>query len=249
MPSFSVAKAEVRDNFDYEKLGFVWNGIRTPMEEFYSLTERPGFLRLKLRPQGLVDALKPPSMSLSSDENREYVIDHPSFIGRRQQHMNFRVTVKMEFNPQNDYETAGLALVQNNNFQYRFESSLVDGQKIIRLIKCTSKTEMEYHKRTFSFENYETKLAEHAFYSDVIYLKITARGQDYSFFYGDTFEEMKLLLDQVDGRILNPDSAGGFVGTYIGMFASSNGKTSDNTADFDWFDYHDSSYDSIKQGV
>ncbi len=25
--------------------------------------------------------------------------------------------VKMEFNPHNDYETAGLALVQNDNFQ------------------------------------------------------------------------------------------------------------------------------------
>jgi xylan 1,4-beta-xylosidase len=31
--------------------------------------------------------------------------------------------------------------------------------------------------------------------------------------------------------------AGGFVGTYIGLYASSNGQPSKTTADFDWFDY------------
>lgn len=240
LPYFSVDKTEVRDDFENEKLGFVWNGIRTPREEFYSLTERPGYLRIKLRPQEMVDVLKPPSMSMNPDENRDYVIDHPSFIGRRQQDMNFTATVKMDFNPHNDHETAGLVLVQNNNFQYRFESSVVDGQKVVRLIKCTSKTEMDYLKGTFSYENFETKLAEQPVNSDVIYMKITACGQDYSFYYGESLEEMKLLIDHVDGRILNPDTAGGFVGTYIGMFASSNGNISDNTADFDWFDYAES---------
>jgi xylan 1,4-beta-xylosidase len=237
LPYFSGTKTEVCDDFENEKLGFVWNGIRTPREEFYSLTERPGYLKLKLRPQEMVDVLKPPSMPMNPDENREDVIDHPSFIGRRQQHMNFTATVKMEFNPHNGHETAGLALVQNNNFQYRFESSIVDGQKVVQLIKCTSKTEMDYLKGTFSYENFETKLAEAPCHSDSLYLKITASGQDYSFFYGESLEELKLLVDHVDGRILNPDSAGGFVGTYIGMFASSNGNLSENAADFDWFDY------------
>ncbi|MEH7492005.1 glycoside hydrolase family 43 protein [Neobacillus niacini] len=239
LPFFSVAKNEVRDDFEDEKLGFVWNGIRTPREDFYSLTERSGYLRLKLRPQKMVDVLKPPSMSMNPEENREDVIDHPSFIGRRQQHMNFTATVKMDFNPHNDDETAGLALVQNNNFQYRFECSMVDGQKVVRLIKCTSKTEMDYLKGTFSYENCETKLAEAPCNSDSLYLKITASGQDYSFFYGESLEKSQLLADNVDGRILNPDSAGGFVGTYIGMFASSNGNQSENAADFDWFDYEE----------
>jgi len=237
LPHLSVAKTDVRDDFNNEKLGFIWNGIRTPREEYYSLTERPGFLRLKLRPQKMVDVLKPPSMSMNPDENKKDVIDHPSFIGRRQQHMNFTATVKMDFNPHNNHETAGLALIQNNNFQYRFESSIVDGQKVVRLIKCTSKTEMDYLKRTFSYENFETKLAEASCNSDSLYLKITASGQDYSFFYGKSLEELQLLVDHVDGCILNPDSAGGFVGTYIGMFASSNGNPSENAADFDWFDY------------
>ena len=31
--------------------------------------------------------------------------------------------------------------------------------------------------------------------------------------------------------------AGGFTGAYLGMYASSNGTPSNNTADFDWFEY------------
>jgi len=151
--------------------------------------------------------------------------------------MNFTVTVKMEFAPTGDNETAGLALVQNNNFQYRFEYSITEGQRVIRLVKCVSDTELDFEKRTFKYKNIETKLAEEPFNSDIIYLKVSANGQDYNFSYGESLEDMEILLANVDGRILNPDTAGGFVWTYIGMFASSNGKTSDNYADFDWFEY------------
>ena len=43
--------------------------------------------------------------------------------------------------------------------------------------------------------------------------------------------------ENVDGRILSTPVAGGFVGAYIGMYASSNGQPSDKVADFDWFEY------------
>jgi xylan 1,4-beta-xylosidase len=45
------------------------------------------------------------------------------------------------------------------------------------------------------------------------------------------------VAEGIDGRILSTPFAGGFVGTYIGMYASSNGQLSANTADFDWFEY------------
>jgi xylan 1,4-beta-xylosidase len=45
------------------------------------------------------------------------------------------------------------------------------------------------------------------------------------------------VAQAVDGRILSTPVAGGFVGTYIGMYASSNGQPSQNVADFDWFEY------------
>lgn len=41
----------------------------------------------------------------------------------------------------------------------------------------------------------------------------------------------------VDARILSTDKAEGFVGTCIGMYASSNGEMSTNYADYAWFEY------------
>ena len=49
--------------------------------------------------------------------------------------------------------------------------------------------------------------------------------------------EWQLLAENVDGRILSTPVAGGFVGAFIGMYASSNGQSGTNYADFDWFEY------------
>jgi xylan 1,4-beta-xylosidase len=45
------------------------------------------------------------------------------------------------------------------------------------------------------------------------------------------------LATEVDGRILSTPVAGGFVGAFLAMYASSNGLPSENFADFDWFEY------------
>jgi len=50
-------------------------------------------------------------------------------------------------------------------------------------------------------------------------------------------EVWQAIAEAVDGRILSTPLAGGFVSVYLGMYASSNGKPSQNVADFDWFEY------------
>lgn len=237
LPSSFVNESKIRDNFDDEILNYKWNTIRTPKEKFWSLTERTGFLRLKIRPAGMLDVLSPPPFSPFENYEKKGNIDSPSLIGRRQQHMNFKVSTKMEFIPKNEHETAGIALIQNDNHQFRLEYSIEDGQNIIRLIKCISKKDLDFTTGTFSYENIESELARKFFSSEVIYLNVIAKGQEYNFYYGSSLDKMKLLAENVDGRILSSDIAGGFVGTYIGIFASSNGNYSDNIADFDWFDY------------
>jgi hypothetical protein len=37
--------------------------------------------------------------------------------------------------------------------------------------------------------------------------------------------------------VLSDEAAGGFNGPYVGMVATSNGETSNNTASFNWFNY------------
>jgi len=59
----------------------------------------------------------------------------------------------------------------------------------------------------------------------------------YSFYVGALPGTWQPVAETVDGRTLSTIVAGGFVGAYVGMYASSNGQPSENVADFDWFEY------------
>lgn len=206
LPEHPVPPVPPCDHFMGEQLGFQWNFIRTPREVFWSLDERKGTLRLKLRPEMLTERV------------------NPSFIGRRQQHINFSVRTAMEFTPGSRDECAGLALCQNDGFHFRFVHSLDDNHhQKVQLVQVKA------HE--------EKIIGEHLVNSKRLYLKVEATGQDYSFFVAEEPEKWRLVADAVDGRSLSTPVAGGFTGAYIGMYASSNGKTSQNTADFEWFEY------------
>jgi xylan 1,4-beta-xylosidase len=193
------------DDFDAPALAFQWNFLRTPRTESYSLGDRPGHLRLHLRPQRLSEK------------------SNPSFVGRRQQHIHFRVRAALEFSPHNEHECAGLALMQNNDFHFLLAVTK-SPRPVLRLIKRARGT--------------EEILAEQPVDAGKLYLKVEAHGQAYSFHFADEPEDhWRMLAADVDGRILSTPVAGGFVGAYLGMYASSNGQASANHADFDWFEY------------
>ncbi|MBS4207845.1 glycoside hydrolase family 43 protein [Bacillus sp. FJAT-50079] len=191
----------VCDHFDSETLGFQWNFIRTPRGEFWSLTERPGYLRLYAKRETITDVV------------------NPSFIGRRQQHIDFSVRTKMDFRPENKDEAAGLVLLQNQNFQYRLEYVEANIQLVKRV------------------DGIEEVLSSIPYEGEQVYYKVEAYGQSYNFYFADHAEEWQIVYEHADGRILSTEVAGGFVGTYIGMYATSNGSTSENYADFDYFEY------------
>lgn len=194
------------DHFDAPALAHLWNFLRTPREEFYSLSDRPGHLRLYLRPEKLSEW------------------SNPSFVGRRQQHINFSARAVMEFSPESTNECAGIILQQNSNFHFRFVVTLNEaGRRVLRLIKRE--------------RGEESHLAEQPVRGPILYLKVEATGQEYSFFMAEKAEQWQPVAEAVDGRILSTPVAHGFVGAYIGMYASSNGTSSQNWADFDWFEY------------
>jgi alpha-N-arabinofuranosidase len=194
----------IRDDFDAPSLALQWNSLRTPAKEFISLSERPGYLRLHLRPQRMSEQTT------------------PSFIGRRQQHIHFKAQTALEFKPQNEDECAGLVLQQNNSFYYMF---VVCGGAVpvVRLIKRA--------------HGVEEVLNEYAVISGRVTLKVTAHGQNYSFYFAENAGTWLCAAENLDGRILSTPVAGGFVGAFIGLYASSNGMASTNHADFDWFEY------------
>jgi xylan 1,4-beta-xylosidase len=194
------------DHFEAESLGLDWNFLRTPREDFWSLQDRPGFLRLRLRPERLSE------------------LANPSFIGRRQRHSEFTARTCMVFSPRGPNESAGVVLLQNNDFHYRFVVSQDEKKSsLLRLIQRKNGD--------------ETILTEKPIEGERVYLMVSARGQDYTFSYSNVAESWEPLASDVDGRILSTPVAGGFIGAYIGLYASSNGKPSENVADFAWFEY------------
>jgi len=192
-----------REEFHDATLAYHWNFLRTPRDEFYSLSERSGFLRLKLRPQHLCEQ------------------SNPSFVGRRQQHVHFMAETSMEFTPESANECAGLVLLQNNNFHFRFIVTF-ENEPVIRLVKRS--------------HGQEELLASQPLSAGHCVLKVLAHEQSYNFYFS-TDGIWHALAENIDGRILSTPVAGGFVGAYIAMYASSNDQPSTNHADFDWFEY------------
>lgn len=190
------------DHFDSAALGPAWSLLRTPREQWWSLTERPGHLRLRLRPESLADRA------------------NPSFVARRQQHMDFAAFTAMDFVPRTAHECAGLALIQNDAFHIRFVRSGDGLELVVR-------------------ERGQDRVAARADApaADRLLLGVEARGQEYSFRYAAEPGQWRALGGPVDGRLLSTPVAGGFVGASVGLYASSNGRQSDGVADFDWFEY------------
>jgi xylan 1,4-beta-xylosidase len=204
LPEHPWPLASEDENFDQSTLGFQWNFLRTPRETFWSLTERPGHLRLRLRPEMLSEQAC------------------PSFVGRRQQHKDFSAHAALEFTPQAENECAGLVLVQSNDFHYRFIITHASGP-VIRLVRRAKAV--------------DEILAEQPIQTGRLYLKVEAHGQSFGFYHAVEPGKWQTLIENVDGRILSTPVAGGFLGTWIAMYASSNGQPSSNFADFDWFAY------------
>jgi alpha-N-arabinofuranosidase len=204
LPEQTWPETPACDDFDSLSLALCWNSLRSSPDEFMSLSERPGYLRLQLRAQ-----------TLSERTN-------PSFVGRRQQHIHFIAQTKLDFTPQSDHESAGMALVQNNDFHFLFIVTR-NADPVVRLIKRA--------------HGVEEVLAEQPIPSGNIYLKVEAHEQAYNFYFANQPEKWHPLSQNVDGRILSTPVAGGFVGAVLGMYASSNGEPGTNVADFDWFEY------------
>lgn len=188
------------DQFDGPELDPSWTMLRTPRERWWSLTDRPGRLRLRLRPEGLADAA------------------NPSFLGRRQRHPEFAAFTALDFAAGDD-EEAGLALVQNPDFH---------------VVLAVTDRGLRLAKRE---QGVTTVLAEAPAVPGIVGLGFEAHGRWYRASYSPGPGRWAPLGDPIDGDFLTSQVAGGFTGVLVGLYATSNGRSGTNHADFDWFEY------------
>jgi alpha-N-arabinofuranosidase len=89
-----------RDEFSADRLGLAWNFLRNPSAADWSLSARPGFLRLLGNAHSLNE------------------VGAPAFVGQRQRHLRCQVSALLEFEPQTAEQEAGLTLRSNEQNHY-----------------------------------------------------------------------------------------------------------------------------------
>jgi xylan 1,4-beta-xylosidase len=194
------------DNFEDSTLDMIWCMRRPVQKPFYSLTERPGFLRLRL------------SAVMFED------IATPSMLLRRQQHYDFQAALAMEFEPEHESEEAGLVITQNERFSFLLLKQRKNRETVLGCYKVVNGVREQIEVIPIDGKGR-------------IYLYTEGSEGTYNFFYGTREKEKIPLALNEDGSILSTLVADGFLGSYLGMYASSGHRESDNHADFDWFRY------------
>ncbi len=104
-----------REDFHAEELGFHWNYLRNPQEKNYSLTARPGFLRLT----GTKIKLNSP--------------DSPTFVGRKQTDLTCEASALLEFDTPEEGDEAGIVVRGNDDNHYVLGVTFHAGQRQVFL--------------------------------------------------------------------------------------------------------------------
>lgn len=115
-PSAPWPRESVRDEFDGTALGVQWAHLRGPARDLWSLTERPGVLRLKGSRATLED------------------VATPAFVARRQEHFRLRASTLLAFTPRAEKQVAGLVLRQNEDNHYALRIAGDGGVRRIELV-------------------------------------------------------------------------------------------------------------------
>lgn len=200
------------DTFSGRKLDADWQFLREPREGWYSLTERRGFLTMHLQPETCDGRLCPP------------------LVCRRQLHAFSSATTSLSFSPRAGNEKAGLLVFQNESHFYLLCVSVDSaGQRAAELFKSTPAYQrMELLAIVGLTTNAQQKS---------ILLRATSRGSVYDFACSVDGGKWTVVKNDVDGTFLSTKVAGGFVGCMYGLYATSMGAPTSNTAAFDWFKY------------
>ena len=225
----------ILDHFDTSELGLQWNYLGTPYENYVKIQD--SCLKLKLLKKQMTPwefdgtSINLYEIYTRTGKTKECV----SFVGRRQQHMSFEAVVKMIFQPK-EKESAGLVVLQNNAHQLRLECCLDEEGNTC--VKCIStRRYVENEKQYYMEQCHGCTTLKSIVGKDILYLKMKGNNTNYNFYAGIQEDEMTTVMENVDGSFLGSETAGGFVGAFIGMFASGGDETKEKYAAFDWFSY------------
>lgn len=145
-----------------------------------------------------------------------------SLMGFRQTESDFEYTAKMYFNPKTKTSEAGVGIFQKDNNYVTFT-----------VVKAENGYELQLKLAVPNHEPKVIKREVNAKYTDQITFKIRSQNHNYLYYYSLDGSEFILFTKTKANLLLSK----GYTGSYLGVYASGNGKISKDYADFDWVSY------------
>jgi len=220
LPEYPFESEPETDHFDGEELNIHFSSLRVPFtEEWVSVTERPGYLRLKGRE------------SFSSSHRQ-------SLIARRQQAFSVTAETVVEFEPETFQQMAGLVYYYNSrNYYYLWISHDEELGKCIGIMASDRGVYTEPLDTPVSIDGWNQVFLKADFHYEELQFYFSKDGINWTKI-GPVLDASKISDDNVElkkgGTLLDQ----GFTGAFIGLCAQDlSGRK--KQADFDFFTYRE----------
>lgn len=197
------------DDFDSPELGMAYYAPRILPESFVSLTDRPGFLRIR------------------GQESRTS-LNRVSIIARKLTSVYATITTRMEFTPEIHQHSAGLILYYDNmnyvNLRKYYSETL--GQSALSIIHLENGEKTEMLNTRIPVEDVP------------IYLRLSIEGRRSFFAWSYDGEQYERIGRVFDTTCFSDEYCkyGEFTGTFVGMTCADRVRHK-HYADFDFFEY------------
>ena len=217
LPAHPFPASPVREDFNSPQLPIDFQWLRTPHpQRIFSLTERPGFLRLFGRE------------TLGSQFEQ-------ALVARRQQDFCFTAATRMEFNPEHFQQAAGLVLYYNaTKFHYLFLTEDDAIGRRLRVMSCL----------TDIGDSFSVPIPLPPGTAN-IELRMDVDFERLIFSYRLPGEAWRQIPQVFDASIVSdeagPPTLPNFTGAFVGVCCQDGAGTS-HPADFDYFEYRGRDY-------
>lgn len=202
------------DDFDAAVLHQDFQSLRIPVNESWcSLTERPGFLRLKGKE------------SLTSTHTQ-------ALVARRLQHVRAEVSTRIEFEPETFQQLAGLVVYYNTGHYHYLHITTNGKDKILSIISSDNFITKEQEEKPILY-GVESLILKAIINKETLQFRYSTDGVNFKDI-GDILDMSILSDDYVrDGSDRYRPA---FTGSFVGICCQDL-KTNNIHADFDWFEY------------
>lgn len=192
-PDSTVKKGNFVDNQDFDKKKLDYSWVFIRTPEQNFHSLEKGKLKINPLPISIESKLS------------------PAAIVRRQQHTNFSVETKMDFVPSSENDFSGLTLFQNDRFHFLYGKTIVEGKVVLSILKKSKEKEVI---ASIPLQPNEINTP--------IQLRVEGKAGKCNFLYSFNGKKWNVLSENVDATNLSTQKAGGFIGTTVGLYATTN---------------------------